>query len=273
MEKKGWLESKWTRVDGIRMHARVSANPLPDNAPLVVLVHGMGISSRYFAPTAVRLATRYRTFAPDLPGFGLSDKPKGRKSLGELVDWLAAWTRSYGIKRAAFVGNSLGCQFVADLAVRYPELVQCAALVGPTTDPQAQTIRAQLKRWRENDPHEPKEKQFICWRDYIDCGVKRLVRSFRMSLEDHIEGKLPHVKPPTAVIRGGLDPIIPQRWAEEATRLLPQGRLIVVPGAYHTVNFSSPLELVRVLRPFFDEHLGPGEKPLNRNTTTTTIAV
>ena len=54
-------------------------------------------------------------------------------------------------------------------------------------------------------------------------------------------------------MRGSNDPIVPQRWAEEATRLLPQGRLAVVPGAFHTVNFSSPLELVRVMVPFLAE--------------------
>jgi hypothetical protein len=31
------------------------------------------------------------------------------------------------------------------------------------------------------------------------------------------------------------------------------GRLVVIPGAYHTVNFSSPLELVRVMVPFLKE--------------------
>ncbi len=43
---------------------------------------------------------------------------------------------------------------------------------------------------------------------------------------------------------------MPQRRAEEATRLLPEARLVVIPGAAHTVNYSAPLELARVVRPF-----------------------
>jgi 2-hydroxy-6-oxonona-2,4-dienedioate hydrolase len=41
--------------------------------------------------------------------------------------------------------------------------------------------------------------------------------------------------------------MVPRDWAEEAVRLLPQGRLVVVPGAAHTVNFTHPTELAAVV--------------------------
>lgn len=271
--RQGWVESKWTRVDGIRMHARVSVNPVPANAPNVVMIHGIGISSRYFMPTALLLSPECRVHIPDLPGFGLSEKPKEKVRVKGLSDWLAAWMRAYGLESAGIIGNSFGCQVGADFARRHPELAQCLVLVGPTTDPRGSSLMAQLRRWRQNDPHEPIEKRYICWRDYLDCGLGQVARSFRASLADHIEGNLPHIQAPALVVRGSRDPIVPQRWAEEATRLLPNGRLVVVPGAYHTVNFSSPLELVRVMRPFFREHLKPGRKPVNRTTFSTTQAV
>jgi hypothetical protein len=50
-------------------------------------------------------------------------------------------------------------------------------------------------------------------------------------------------------VRGERDAIVSQAWVEEVTRLLPGGRLVVVPGA-HTINYSAPRELVRVVRPF-----------------------
>ena len=69
-------------------------------------------------------------------------------------------------------------------------------------------------------------------------------------MEDRIEEKLPHVRVPALVVRGSKDPIVPQRWAEEVARLLPMGRLVVVPGAPHTLVYDAPLELARVVRPF-----------------------
>ena len=77
-------------------------------------------------------------------------------------------------------------------------------------------------------------------RDYWQCGLRRLIGTFRYALQDRIEEKLPYVRVPTLVVRGGKDPIVPQRWCEEAVRLLPQGRLVVIPGAGHTVNYNSP---------------------------------
>jgi 2-hydroxy-6-oxonona-2,4-dienedioate hydrolase len=58
---------------------------------------------------------------------------------------------------------------------------------------------------------------------------------------------------PTLVVRGSRDPIVPQRWAEEVSRLLPDGRLVVVPEVTHTVNFDAPSEFVRVIREFLNE--------------------
>ncbi|PYR43247.1 MAG: hypothetical protein DMF95_26325 [Acidobacteria bacterium] len=50
------LRSEWTDVGGRRMHARVPATALPPIAPVVVLVHGIGVSSGYMVPTAIKLA-------------------------------------------------------------------------------------------------------------------------------------------------------------------------------------------------------------------------
>lgn len=44
-EPKGSLESRWYDLQGLRVHARVSVEPVPADAPAIVLVHGVGISS------------------------------------------------------------------------------------------------------------------------------------------------------------------------------------------------------------------------------------
>jgi len=66
------LQSAWTSIDGLRMHARVSQGP---GSPAMVLVHGLVVSSRYMVPTAERLSPHHPVYVPDLPGFGKSDKP------------------------------------------------------------------------------------------------------------------------------------------------------------------------------------------------------
>ncbi len=57
---------------------------------MVVLVHGLVVSSRYMVPTAERLAPHCRVFAPDLPGFGGSEKPPRVLDVAGLSDALSA---------------------------------------------------------------------------------------------------------------------------------------------------------------------------------------
>jgi pimeloyl-ACP methyl ester carboxylesterase len=245
-----WLESKWTRVDGLLMHARVTGSPLPDDATPVVLVHGIGITSRYWIPTAIRLAAEFNVAAPDLPGFGKSDKPEPTLDVGELADWLARWIRVTRMAPAALIGNSFGCQIIAELAVRHPDVVERIVLQGPTTDPHGNSAWEQFRRWQRNNPNEPFTHKIVSVRDYADCGVRRIWETWMISLRDHIEEKLPRISVPALVVRGSRDPIVPQQWAEEAARLLPRGKLVVIPDGRHTINFSSPIEFTRVLRPF-----------------------
>jgi 2-hydroxy-6-oxonona-2,4-dienedioate hydrolase len=236
------------------VHARVSvdpAGPLP-----IVLVHGIGVASRFMVPIAEVLAPYHRVYAPDLPGFGESSKPARALNLVELSGALAHWTQAIGLARAAFFGNSFGCQVVVDLTLRYPELVERVVLQGPTIDPRARQAWRQIARLLRNSRHEPLSHGLISAQEYPRCGFRRLAQTFRYALEDRIEEKLPHVRVPALVVRGSKDPIVPQRWAEEATCLLPMGRLVVVPGAPHTLVYDAPLELARAVRPF----LGGGQE-------------
>ena len=253
------------------MHSVASTVPARSPCP-VVLVHGVGLSHRYLLPLAVHMARDFRLHIPDLPGFGLSFKPDRVLTIPETVDWLAAWVEAVGLERPAFLGNSVGCQYIIDLAVRYPNHISRAVLQGPTCDPEAATFPRQFWRWllnrqREELSNEPVPVRFpgngsppriepvspIGNRDYRECGATRLIQTFRYAMDDPLRDKLPRMACPTLVVRGATDPIVPQRWAEEIVSLLPHGQLIVLPGVPHTANLEAPLELSRVVKPFLAE--------------------
>jgi 2-hydroxy-6-oxonona-2,4-dienedioate hydrolase len=250
--RKGKLQSQYTIVDNLSMHARVSAEPLPQDAPVIILVHGVIVSSRYMIPTAELLAPDYRVYAPDFPGYGESDKPDYMLNLAELAEILRKWMDAVGIEAATMLGNSFGCQIIAEFALRYPERIQRAILQGPTVDRHARNFPAQLLRFMINAPREDPSQTPIQIYDYWVAGLPRIVHTLQMALSDPIEEKLPHLDVPTLVVRGTKDPVVPQKWAEEVVRLLPKGQLAVIPGAAHTINYSAPLELVRVTRAFLE---------------------
>ena len=252
-EVLGRLESRWTQVDHMRIHVRTSVEPVPPESPVVVLVHGVGVSSRNLIPTAVRLAPYYQVYAPDLPGFGRSSKPSRVLDIPELAYWLAAWLQTMKLERPAILTNSVGCQTVAHMMVSHPVAVDRLVLIGPTSEPGARTMKEQLRRWLGGASGESIHLTLSNLRDYVDCGPVRLVRTFQFSLKDHIEDKLPHIRVPTLVVRGSRDIIAPQGWAEGVTRRLPKGRLEVVPGGMHTVNFQAAPQLVQIVRPFLED--------------------
>jgi 2-hydroxy-6-oxonona-2,4-dienedioate hydrolase len=251
--RTGEPESRWTPVDGVRMHVRVSERPTTEVSPPVILVHGLVVSGRYMLPTLRHLALSCKVYAPDLPGFGRSEKPPRVLDVAALSDALARWMGAVGLGSAALVGNSLGCQIVADLAARHPELVEWIVLQGPTMDPRARSVPQQIARFLLDAPREPSSLLPIQLRDYLAAGPRRAWRTFVYALENRIEDNLPRVEMPALVVRGSRDPICPQRWAEEAAGLLPRGRLVVVPGAAHTLNFAQPAEFADLIREFFEE--------------------
>lgn len=214
------FRSGWTPVGGLRLHARTR-----DSAAgiRVVLVHGLAVSHRYLMPTAARLARRHPVAALDLPGFGLSDEPGRVLDTRELADALGGWLDATGDGPVVLLGNSYGCQVIVDLVARRPGVAAAVVLTGPTVDPAARSATRQVLRWLSDAVREPPSQGPILLRDARDAGARRLVRTLRHAVRDRIEEKLPLVPVPALVVRGGIEPIVPDRWAAEATALLPRG--------------------------------------------------
>jgi pimeloyl-ACP methyl ester carboxylesterase len=232
------------------MHARVADGPASTEAPPMVLVHGVGVSGRYLLPLAECLARHHPTYVPDLPGFGRSDKPARALTVAELTDALASWAESADSRRATYVGNSMGCQYIVDLAFRYPHLIQRAVLIGPTVDPAARSLWGQAFRGVRDMLREPLKYWPLLLADYWIAGPLRTMQTLRYGVADPLSVKLPAARVPTLVVRGERDPIAPQRSVEEIARLLPDGRVATIPGAAHTPNFTAPEPLARVIEQF-----------------------
>jgi pimeloyl-ACP methyl ester carboxylesterase len=244
------LDSRFLTIAGGRVHERYALLERP-GAPTVVLVHGIGVSSRYLLPTAGYLATRCSVHVPDLPGSGRSSRLRGRPTVRRLGDALEAWLDAAGLARpSAFVANSFGCQLVLDLAARHPERVPRLVLVGPTVDRHARSIPHHAARLALDITREPVGLLAIQSLDYSLHLAKSGVGGFVEMMRDPVESKLARVAAPTLVVRGARDPIVPRAWAEEVAATLPHGRLVEVEGAAHAVNYADPDALARVVRTF-----------------------
>lgn len=100
----------------------------------VVLVHGLGGTSNTWTPVMGALS-RHRAIRIDLPGSGRSSKVEGALSIERYVECVKAACDRLGVKRAIFVGHSLGTIVCQHLAARHPELVRALLLYGPLLAP------------------------------------------------------------------------------------------------------------------------------------------
>jgi 2-hydroxy-6-oxonona-2,4-dienedioate hydrolase len=212
-----------------------------------VLVHGYGVSSTYMLPLAKSLAPSFSVFAPDLPGYGRSQRPHTPLGIADLAGALAGWLDASELRCPAFVANSMGCQIVTELAVRLPGRVGPMVLIGPTVDPQRRAARHQLLGGLRDAAREPRSLLALAARDDAAFGVGALVATARAALADRIEERLPLIVQPTVVVRGEDDGFVGQSWAETAAALLPRSRLVVVPREPHAVHFTRPDLIARIV--------------------------
>ena len=205
-----------------------------------MLVHGIGVSSRYLVPVGRELASRFRVLAPDLPGFGRSGRPPDVPGVRGLADWLRSFLDAAGVHRPHALANSMGCQIVLDLAAREPEALDRLVRVGPPVEATARTVRRKSARLALDRVREPPSLLPIIALDYLAFGPRRLFVTGVDALRDRPEENAARVTTSTLVLRGERDALLSRAWSEHLARVLPNGRHEEVRTHAHAVHFSAP---------------------------------
>jgi 2-hydroxy-6-oxonona-2,4-dienedioate hydrolase len=215
----------------------------------IVLIHGLS-SGRTLKPLIRALGTARPVFAPDLPGFGMSDPPIHPLDVPGLADALRRWLLDNDLAPAIVVGVAFGCQVAVDLAATYPSAVDRLVLVGPTFDAEARTPGRVALRWARNAPRSSPRLAPTVVHDFIDAGPWRSVRTLRRALDDPVEEKLEDIEAPTMVVRPEHDHLVPPAWTERVADLIPNSELVVLPKAAHTIGPKAAARLTALLVPF-----------------------
>src|SRR5580658_11111257 len=88
-----------TKVDGLSIFYRETG---PEDAPTILLLHGLPSSSRMFQSLLTRLSDRYHLVAPDYPGFGHSDWPDPKQfdyTFDRIARVIDDFTQALGLNR------------------------------------------------------------------------------------------------------------------------------------------------------------------------------
>ncbi len=242
----------------------------------VVLVHGSGPGVTAYANwrlTIPGLATRFRVLAPDMVGFGFTERPPGvaygmETWVGQLLGFLDA----LGLERASVVGNSFGGALALRLAARHPERVHRLVLMGsvgvpfPITpgldavwgyQPSVETMRALLDVFAHSRELVTDELAQVRYEASVQPGFQEAFAAMfpaprqrwvdAMVTPDEEIARLPH---PTLVVHGRDDRVIPLANALHLLDVVPDVRLHVFGRCGHWTQIEHADAFVRLLIDF-----------------------
>jgi pimeloyl-ACP methyl ester carboxylesterase len=120
------LRSGYVEVGDLRVHHTYAGRGDP-----VLLIHGLG-SSGYieWRFNLASLARSHRVLAPDLPGFGRTDKPRAaRYGIPYFARTLVRYLDAVGVRSVAVVGTSMGGRVALELALKFSPRLNKLVLV------------------------------------------------------------------------------------------------------------------------------------------------
>jgi pimeloyl-ACP methyl ester carboxylesterase len=143
------VAGKFVQIDSKKIRYFDSGSGTP-----LVFIHGFGASIYSWRKNLDPISQFHRVCAPDLPGFGYSDKPLDADySIDAYADFIIQFMDRLQIKQAVLVGHSLGGGIALLTSLKFPSRVRALILLDaeayPITPPLMLTV-AKLPVIRSN---------------------------------------------------------------------------------------------------------------------------
>lgn len=247
--------------------------------PLVV-AHGFAGQGILYSQTLSRLVSMgFKVVAVDVPGHGTTPLPPlPAISLPAYVERLSDAIDALGVRRAVYMGHSMGGRLVAEMAAARPET--CAALilvdaaVGEAWDHQMEELRRQPGAWVSlvhrlvadtlalADPSDPRQTLRILslfLGPSVSANPLRLLPAAGALLTAPVSGttlhRLSEAGVRTVIIHGEADRLIPIDSARDAAARLGAD-LVSVLGAHHSWMLNDPETLPAIVSELLSGTLG-----------------
>jgi pimeloyl-ACP methyl ester carboxylesterase len=252
-------------IGGVATRVRFS----PGSGPTLVLLPGSMLDSSLLTwkRTLENLPPHVRCLVPDLPGYGRSAFPAGADcSTAYYARWIGDLADAYDLDRFALGGSSMSAAVALAFALDQPQRLTHLVLSG------AYGLAPRLPMHRlvyalSRVPDVGRIARVLLRRapgllrlglhvataslrvpaDLMDDAREGLVGSRALEafarwlrleltpdgLVSHLAPRLPSLRVPTLLVHGTRDALVPYRYAERASSLLPGGRLLTLAGSGH----------------------------------------
>jgi pimeloyl-ACP methyl ester carboxylesterase len=258
------MDWRTMRVDG-----RTASYGVAGDGPLVVFLHGWGVSHRtYRHGLELLVGHGVRVLAPALPGFaGTAPLPDDEITLQGYAEWVAAFLEEYGVEEAVtLIGHSFGGGVALHAAHLHPDLVGRLVLVN--------SIGGSVWTNRGELPVPMADRPMWDWGLHIAAHALS-VRSFtrvmsviaadavpnfvlhpttlwkvgRLARDANLAAELEELKErglPVVIVWGRDDTVIPWACAESLAVALGKTEVVTVPGN-HSWLLADPTRFAEVI--------------------------
>lgn len=258
------VRSEYVNVQGNRIHTFEAVPPDGTPGKPLLLLHGLGSRGEDWAPLIPGLAAAgFHVYAPDLLGYGRSDKPNLICSIQVEEEVVLHFIQATGMARADGAGSSttidlagwsMGGWIAAKLVLDEPEFFDRLVLydsAGITIQPDfprdafVPTDAAGLARLMALlMPHPPRLPGFV-----VRASLRRLKSNSRivqqsmdsmLSGQDLLDARIGSIAQPTLIVWGAEDRLIPISVGEAMHREIPNSVFEGVAGCGHLAPNQCP---------------------------------
>jgi pimeloyl-ACP methyl ester carboxylesterase len=233
MPQKNRISAQYVQVAGRRVRYLVAGKGDP-----VILVHGLSASTHWWIRNVPELARHYRVYLIDLPGFGTMHFPRSRFVLTDSTSWVLSWMEAVGLKRAHFIGHSMGGYICMWIAAHSPEVVSSLVLVAPAVRPHVRTVAGYLGPLLTGLCYTMPSFLPILFFDALRAGPLTLWRTTRDLITLDVQEDIRAVSVPTLLIWGENDTLVPSSLAYLLQKEIAQSRLVLLKKAGHVCMYD-----------------------------------
>ncbi len=250
------------QVRGINTHLFEAGSP---SAPPLLYLHGTNLGNLWLDYHRA-LAQHFHLFAPDTPGFGLTERPDWMRDISDYTLYFRDLMDALGLEKPFFVGHSLGGWMAAELAVWFPERVGKLVLSNaagirvkgsPIAHLLAMNPQEVLAACFDNPmaaaPLIPAEVNVDYIMTYYRERTTLAALAWNPNYDPRLERRLERVTCPTLVLWGENDRLIPSVYADAFHSLITGSTLVKLQGTGHMPMFEQHEEWAKQISNFLLE--------------------
>lgn len=237
--------------------------------PPLVMLHGWAASHKFWKYCFSAFSPRWRVIAPDMAGFGISEKPDRDYTVEGLASWFGKFLDAMKLDRVTLVAHSMGGTIGLLYALAHPERIEKLVVVNPLvvgetafTSKSKLSMLPGIRRLLFIGSRVPSIRRWVA-RDFSLVTIndeeisKDLVRgTFQSTFDSLISARRVDLRPklsslavPTYAIGSDRDMLV----APDQASLVPAQQKEIVRDCGHVPMLERPEEFNRILNGFLSE--------------------